>query len=249
MLLRSIALRILFLLLVSPTLRADPPEWIASKNLDGRARVAPERIVPGRPNVLIIGDSISIDYTETVRTQLAGFANVYRVADNCQDSTKGARELERWLATGGVRDWAVIHFNFGLHDIKRRTGTPASMPYAEFPCTRSADDYRRNLEAMATILRRTGAKLIWASTTPSPPEEVRPPRRNSDVIAYNRIAADVMHRRDIVIDDLYAVALPRLRDIQIPANVHFEKAGSVFLGEAVAREIRSALTPTGTPHD
>ena len=70
---------------------------------------------PLLPRVLLIGDSISIGYTVGVRELLHGVANVHRPLTNCGPTTKGVAELEQWL---GNRPWDVIHFNFGLHDLK-----------------------------------------------------------------------------------------------------------------------------------
>ena len=75
----------------------------------------PEEINPKLPNVLLIGDSISIGYTRPVRKKLSGVANVFRPNTNCGPTTKGVSELDKWL---GDRKWSVIHFNHGLHDLK-----------------------------------------------------------------------------------------------------------------------------------
>ena len=76
---------------------------------------------PALPNVLVLGDSISIGYTKDVRKLLEGRANVFRPMrpdgkgpDNCGDTTIGLANLDRWLA--GPR-WDVIHFNWGLWDL------------------------------------------------------------------------------------------------------------------------------------
>ncbi len=60
------------------------------------------------------------------------------------------KKLDVWLGDG---KWDVIHFNFGIHD---RAAKPA--------------DYEQRLETIVTRLKATGAKLIWASTTPIPPD-------------------------------------------------------------------------------
>src|SRR5258708_5818862 len=70
---------------------------------------------PKLPRVLILGDSISIGYTLPVRKLLEGKANVHRPADNCGPSNSGLLLLDKWLGDG---KWDVIHFNFGLHDLK-----------------------------------------------------------------------------------------------------------------------------------
>jgi acyl-CoA thioesterase-1 len=75
--------------------------------------------------VLILGDSISIGYFPFVKELLKGKAMVSRPMgkdggyENCQGTTHGVKELDRWL---GDTPWDVIHFNFGLHDMKQEAG-------------------------------------------------------------------------------------------------------------------------------
>ena len=54
-------------------------------------------------------------------------------------------------------------------------------------------------------------------------------------------ASRVMEAAGIPTDDLAAEALPRLGEIQIPVNVHFNGAGWELLGHRVATAIRTAL--------
>src|SRR4051812_5106255 len=75
---------------------------------------------PRLPNVLLIGDSISIGYTRAVRSQLAGKANVFRpmhgkAPDNFGDTRIGLRKIDAALAA--QKKWDVIHFNWGLWDL------------------------------------------------------------------------------------------------------------------------------------
>ena len=71
--------------------------------------------VPGLPRVLLLGDSISIGYTLPVRERLRGIANVHRPAENCGPTKLGLAHLDQWIGSG---HWDLIHFNFGLHDLK-----------------------------------------------------------------------------------------------------------------------------------
>jgi acyl-CoA thioesterase-1 len=71
--------------------------------------------------------------------------------------------------------------------------------------------------------------------------KVSPPRKNEDVIAYNAVAKKIMQENNIVINDLYAFALPQLDKIQQKANVHFTDKGSAVLAERVAAAIEAAL--------
>jgi acyl-CoA thioesterase-1 len=51
----------------------------------------------------------------------------------------------------------------------------------------------------------------------------------------------VMKKNGVAIDDLHAFALPKLAEIQLPANVHFKPEGSKELARQVAGEILKAL--------
>jgi acyl-CoA thioesterase-1 len=184
---------------------------------------------PGLPRVLILGDSISIGYVLPARAALAGVANVHRPNENCGPSTYGVQMVEAWLGKG---NWDVIHFNFGLHDLKFMFDGYYQV---------SPGDYERNLRRIVFRLKQTGAKLIFATTTPVPEGKLSPPRLPADVALYNARAVKVMKENGVAVDDLYAFALPRLAEWQLPANVHFTEAGSDALGKEVARIIAGSL--------
>lgn len=184
---------------------------------------------PGLPHVLLIGDSISIGYTVAVQKLLEGKANVHRIPTNGGPTINGLTNLKQWI---GNDKWDVIHFNWGLHDLK---GMPDGNRQV------GPEDYEKNLRELVKQLKATGAKLIWCSTTPVPEGKLSPARKNDDVVAYNAIARRVMDENGVAIDDLYAFALPQLGDIQQPQNVHFKPAGSAVLAKQVARSIEAAL--------
>jgi acyl-CoA thioesterase-1 len=184
---------------------------------------------PALPRVLLIGDSISIGYTAPTRKFLQGKANLHRIAENGGPTTNGLAKIDKWLSDG---KWDVIHFNWGLHDLKRDKEDKLQVPL---------DQYEKNLRELVKRLKATRAKLIWASTTPVPDAKVNPPRKNSDVIAYNAVAKKIMEENGVAIDDLYAFALPRLDKIQQSANVHFKPEGSAALAEQVAASIQKNL--------
>jgi hypothetical protein len=185
---------------------------------------------PGLPRVLLIGDSISIGYTLPVRRLLAGKANVHRVNGNAGPSSNGVFLIDAWL---GKTKWDVIHFNFGLHDLKRLDDGNRQV---------QIDDYERYLGLIVARLKRTGARLIWATTTPVPQGKVAPPRVPADVALYNGAASRIIEKNGVTINDLYSFALPRLPQIQQPVNVHFTSDGSELLGAQVARAVEQALT-------
>jgi len=184
---------------------------------------------PGLPRVLLIGDSISIGYTLDVRKLLAGRANIHRIPANGGPTTNGLARLKQWL---GDSKWDVIHFNWGLHDLKFM---PDGKRQVEPP------EYEQHLRELVKQLKATGAKLIWCATTPVPEGKLSPARKNGDVIAYNAIAKKIMDENNVAIDDLYAFALPQLAKIQRPENVHFTPEGSAVLAKQVVESIGASL--------
>ncbi|MAG55605.1 MAG: hypothetical protein CMJ83_04870 [Planctomycetes bacterium] len=211
---------------------------------------APEKPAASGPRVLLLGDSISMGYTRPVRDLLAGEAQVFRASavnkrnqrrpENCAGTDKGIQQIDRWLRADGGK-WDVIHFNFGLHDLKRvhpETGKNSNDP--NHPHQTPPSEYRKQLTEIVRKLKKTGAKLIFATTTPYP-DGVKPRRDVADAARYNAVARDIMKERDIPINDLHGFALPRLAKIQKPKNVHFSRAGSKALAKQVVRHIRAAL--------
>ena len=192
--------------------------------------------VPGLPRVLILGDSISIGYTLAVREELKGKANVHRPATNCGPTTNGVKSIDAWLGDG---KWDVIHFNFGLHDLKYVDDKGQIVEPAKGKPQVSLDDYQKNLETLVARMKKTGAKLIFCTTTPVP--EGSNGRIKGDELQYNKVAKDVMKNSSVAIDDLYEFALPKLKEIQLPANVHFTPDGSKVLAKQVADSIALAL--------
>ncbi|MEA3400920.1 MAG: SGNH/GDSL hydrolase family protein [Armatimonadota bacterium] len=193
---------------------------------------------PDLPRVLLIGDSISVGYTPPVREMLAGTANVHRIPENGGPTTRGLERIDDWLGDG---DWDVIHFNWGLHDLKIEEHGDHQVPI---------DEYEDNLEELVVRLKQTGAEPIWATTTPVPQPVDGPFRRPEDVIHYNSVARAIMREHSVMIDDLYEFALPQLDKIQRPRDVHFTEKGYEVLARQVVTAIKEALLPperTGAP--
>jgi hypothetical protein len=204
---------------------------------------------PKLPRVLLMGDSVSIAYALEVRKHLAGVANVHRVAANC-GSTKtalGGYGLVRWLPDPKEK-WDVIHFNHGLHDLSYRfdddrdkndKGEYASPANGGHPNV-SLEQYEKSLHQVVARLKQTGAKLIFASTTPVPESDAQKYVKDSE-LPYNEVAARVMKEEGVVWNDLWALVKPRQQELQGKRNVHFTPAGSSVMAAQVAARIRAEL--------
>ncbi|MDZ4404443.1 SGNH/GDSL hydrolase family protein [Prosthecobacter sp.] len=177
---------------------------------------------PKLPRVLLIGDSISRGYTLDVRKAMAGKANVHRAPENCGPTANGVKKIEIWLGAG---KWDVIHFNFGIHDRK----TPPA-------------DYEQRLEALITRMKQTGAKLIFATTTPVPPDTKDGPEIVTQIAEKNEIARRVMQKHGVAINDLHAFLAPQLEGIANPKDVHFNGKGYELMGQQVAKSITAQIS-------
>ena len=202
---------------------------------------AGERVVgKDLPMVLIMGDSISIGYTSHVIENLKGVAEVRRHKGNAGPTIRGVARIEDWL---GKEKWDLIHFNWGLWDM---------YGWEYHKEDRSPEAYGKRLESLVGRLKKTGAKLIWATTTPAcPANETTMERRFKQAIRispelerrYLDVALDVMKKHGVEINDLHAFMKPRWKKYAIADNnVHFTKLGSQKLGEQVAKAIQSVLS-------
>ncbi len=231
---------ILFLAILAPVLAVGAP-GAAKKKAARKPNPAflPIEAQPGLPNVLLIGDSISIGYTLPVRERLQGKANVYRIPANGGPTTAGLAHLDAWL---GKNKWDLIHFNWGLHDLKylnkhRKTDLSGKI---QVPL----DEYEVNLKKLVEQLQKTGATLIWASTTPSPPGSGG--RKPEDPPRYNAAAARVMKECGVDTNDLFAWASEKCEALRRgPEDVHFTAEGSALLADKVAAEIGKRLAACG----
>lgn len=190
------------------------------------------------PRALLIGDSISIGYTSRVQEALKGKVNVFRIPVNGGSTKEGLAGIDQWL---GDKAWDVIHFNWGLHDLKRQVeGSPNPDQLdvggrVNIPL----DNYEQNLATLLTRLERTGARLIWATTTPIPDEAMG--RVRGDEMIYNAAAEKIMKHHSVRINDLHRAIQPHLEIAQPPKDVHFRDEGNDILASIVADEILAAL--------
>ena len=182
------------------------------------------------PAFYLVGDSISIDYHEALKKECHGRYAYSRkggleMARSDLDHPQGANggdssavlehlraELEQNPALPGT-----IVVNCGLHDIK----TDPESGLRQTPL----ESYRHNLNALIGLLRKSGRRLIWITTTPV--DEVRHNSLSSgfhryevDLIAYNAAAGEIMDSHGAPIIDLHAFTAslpsPIFRD-----HVHF----------------------------
>ncbi|MBR9802922.1 SGNH/GDSL hydrolase family protein [bacterium] len=219
-------------------LSAGQTGWTQEYETQKGQREAYAKVIedPSLPRVLIIGDSISIGYTPALRKELKGIANVYRINTNGGPTTRGLQNIDAWL---GDTDWDVVHFNWGLHDLKYMDAkgnlTAVDKGNQQVPIK----EYEENLRKLVKRLKETDAVLIWRNTTPVPKGSNG--RIEGDENAYNEVAAGIMKENDIAIDDHHTFVMKHMEEVQLPKNVHFTNEGSAKLAELAAEAIKKGL--------
>jgi len=195
------------------------------------------------PKVLIIGDSISMGYTPFVIKLLKDKAIVKHNPGNAGPTMSGISTIDKYIKGEDKGEkWSVIHFNWGLWDM---------YGWCFFKDKRSPAEYEKRLDKLVAKLKKTGAVLIWGTTTPACPDpEVTMLKKFKQKIQispelekeYQAAALRIMKKYNVKIDDLYALMKPiRLKYALAPNNVHYTKEGYKILAAQVAGEIEKAL--------
>lgn len=186
-------------------------------------------------NVLIIGDSISIGYTPFVQKALAPGILVSHNPGNGGSTIRGVDSLEVWL---NHREWDMIVFNFGLHDLVYKD-EQKKYDVVNGKISVSLNDYRKNLKTIVARLKETTAKLLFVTTTVVP--ENSPGRKVKDPSKYNEVAKAVMKKNGIAVVDLYTASLSIHPQNSKPGNVHYTDKGYELLADHLVKSIQAAL--------
>lgn len=196
-------------------------------------------VTAATPRVLIIGDSISVGYTPFVSERLTGRADVIHAPGNSESTVTGLEKVDAWL---GTQTWDVIHFNWGLHDMKYINEKTQLVAVEKGRQWVPVEQYEPNLRMLVQRLKRTGAKLIWCATTPVP--DGAGGRVPGNEVPYNAAALRVMQAEGIPVNDLHGfVGSPekRLAMGGKPKDVHYTDEGSKALADEVVKAIENAL--------
>lgn len=204
----------------------------------GPPALPPVPLAPALPRVLLVGDSIRLGYGPAVAKQLAGRAEVVSPKVNFADTATTLKLLDAALAEAtappatGPPPTLIVHFNCGLHDLKRGAKTPT----LRIP----PGDYMTNLRLIVARLKKATPHVVFATTTPILDD--RHAARNSgfdrydrDVRAYNLRAVAVMADLGVTVNDLNAVVHDGgPADLLGKDGTHYTPAGYDRLGDAVA---------------
>ena len=185
--------------------------------------------------VLLIGDSIRLHYQNEVKRLIGDEYEIMAPQENCRFSSYVLNSLRYWLAE--CPNPVIIHWNAGLWDI--------AVLYKEDGCFTPVEEYVLNMQKILRELKKTGAKIIYATTTPVLDEKkylagpIPPAHDNEDIIRYNRAVLEAFKEEAIVINDLHKIMYQEKDRLLSEDMIHPNEEGIKRLGAAVASIIKA----------
>jgi lysophospholipase L1-like esterase len=190
---------------------------------------------PRQPKILLLGDSQRGRYQARVAELLAGRAEVCGPAENGRFSLYTLMRLPIWLAELGTPD--IVHWNNGLWDlgdIETRGPSQFSLP-----------DYLTNLRNILALLRKTGARIVWATSTPVPTTRPRKPAgwlwKMDDIVRYNAASCELMRSEGVPINDLFELIVPDMPRLLDDGMCHLSAEGVEVAARAVVTAIEREI--------
>lgn len=171
-----------------------------------------------KPEILVIGDSISIGYTPYVQQLMPSYELIHNPC-NAMSSEWTRSQLKYWVKG---RHFRAIVWNNGLWDI---ASWQAVYPFR----------YEQNLKHIARVLKNHADVVVFPLSTHVPVGAEG--RDNADVIVRNQIAISVMLTENVPVVDLYSISV--LLPHPSPTDPHFTSAGYQALGMAVSNELHT----------
>lgn len=202
------------------------------------------------PELFLIGDSISVQYTPYLEQYLQRVVALSRKQDNGQarqnrDVPAGANGGDSGMVLAYLMaklndesfrpDYLLL--NCGLHDIKRQDDNRPQV---------SKEDYRGNLLTIIDLLEDHGIRLVWIRTTPVI-DEIHNSRTSSfkryaaDVKQYNRIADKVCSEHEISSIDLFGFT-DRLGREAFKDHVHYTEPVRKLQAAYIAGAVQALIT-------
>lgn len=191
--------------------------------------------------VLLLGDSIRMGYQDYVREILKDRCSVYYdEQDNGRFAAYTLWQANQFFKNFGRFD--VVHWNNGYWDMN----IEAPMVEAMHPI----DEYVHFLKRIITEIRRNGAQIIFATTTPVPKSGAALDNtgtgmeigyNNDWVVKYNEAAKKLMAEEGILVNDLYSLMLGDPHYYKCPDMLHLTEEGYRLCARQAAKYIGEKL--------
>ncbi len=185
------------------------------------------------PNVLLLGDSISLCYREFVRENLRGVMNVYYPPENGRFAAYTFRMIYEWSRDlKWSADMDFVYWNNGLWDVARIFGDEPQTSLADYKVM-----IRRIFNRLRYLFPK--AMIIFATTTPVIEEFFDKEifyRRNEDIKLYNEAAAQIVLQKGGMVHDIHEGGYHKEHYID---STHFKPQVSQFIAQEIADLLKS----------
>ena len=171
-----------------------------------------------------------------MRQALEGTVDVLLPNDNCQDSRFMLSCFDD-LVDYPKDDIDVVHWNNGLWDVLHFAENPS-------PFTSRAA-YLASVGKIADKIkaRFPNAKVCFATTTPIHErlQSTTSYRRNAEIKEYNECAVELLREKEVLINDLYEIALQYGEVYTSKDGLHYTNEGSELLSISVVNFLKKVL--------
>ena len=179
--------------------------------------------------IILLGDSVRMQYQPVVARKLADIAEISGPEENGRWSGYTLNSLRFWLPQLPSPD--LVQWNCGLWDM--------GDDYQEGRHFYPLDLYEETCHRICRVLRKvTGKpdlKLVIATTTPTLHED------HKDIEEYNNVLRKVAAEENVVVNDLYAV-VDEKKDFMIGEDrIHLNDTGIEAVADCTATVIRKVL--------
>lgn len=187
-------------------------------------------------NVFLLGDSIKGFYKPRVEELLGSDYRIWTPSENCRFAKYTLNSLRHYFAAMESQNFFpdIIHWNVGLWDLNHLYNT--GKPFTEL------DEYIRDMSDILVQLKKTGAKIILATTTPTRKERETTKETqhfNSEICAYNKRLVEALGDKVDYINDLYSAVIDKTEEYISDDYLHPSPQGIEVLAEKVADSIKS----------
>ena len=179
--------------------------------------------------VLLLGDSIRMQYQSAVGERLSDIAEVNGPEENGRWSGYTLNSLRFWLPQLPTPD--LVHWNCGLWDM----GDDYQEGRRFYPLPLYEETCHRICRILRKLTQKPELPIVIAATTPTLNAD------HGDILLYNDVLRQVASEEGATINDLYAVVAPAKREMIGEDRVHLTPAGVEATARQTAEAIRSAL--------
>lgn len=190
-------------------------------------------------NVFLLGDSIKGFYKSRVEELLRPDYKIWTPAENCRFAKYTLNSLRYYFAAMKEEDFFpdIIHFNVGLWDLNHLYNT--GKPFTE------CDEYIRDMKNILIQLKKTGARIILATTTPTRKERettADTQHFNCEIKYYNQKLLEAIGNEVDAVNDLYSIVERDINKYISDDFLHPSPAGVEVLARQVAESIEKINT-------